>query len=373
MSKKLSHFLFYIYIITSVFYYITSITELRYIVAVSGLVVFIFYSKTIATKYWVIYIIVYLISTGLFINALINANFIGFNAFILIIAQLGIVLFMLKDKINPQIMLVIFYLFCSYFVFLMLTGVSYREILFEKSYNHISVIIIFLNVLLYISYYQNNLEIPLLPATITFIISVWVIGRSGIICSSALLIFILLNNYRKHAKKIWLFLLLVPMILVLGNNIIINFGDSSFLFYKFYRGQLFNDIRFDIIKYYIQDIGAKELLFGSGSVYVYYGDIMNAHNSYIYSHNYIGFISLVIYFLALVALIKAFFYNKLLFALLFVIMLRAFTDTILFPGGVFDFVLYYLVTFIICETKTNFKSNLSLLKKPHFPNNQKDQ
>lgn len=119
-----------------------------------------------------------------YFNFLIVFNILGFYAAALYITD---------STKKIKIFNILFWLVCLLFLFYYLSGVSIME-WNNGSYNHLSVLMIFLTSMVYIENYRNDNSLNIIPAIITLIISFYATGRSGIISSSLLVLAIFFSN-----------------------------------------------------------------------------------------------------------------------------------------------------------------------------------
>jgi hypothetical protein len=112
------------------------------------------------------------------------------------------------------------------------------------------------------------------------------------------------------------------------------------------RGLSDRDGREYIWSNYISQMNMKRFLFGRDPRY----DLslikfnLNYHNSFINLHAYSGMAGIIFVFLMLRAMVKLFNRNKLLWLILITLILRSFTDNVLFVNQEYDFIVYYITS-----------------------------
>ncbi|MFX9188853.1 hypothetical protein ABTN59_19455, partial [Acinetobacter baumannii] len=109
-----------------------------------------------------------------------------------------------KGLFYSKLSFVLYAIFLSYFIFKFGgDGAAYNEILEGSSRNYLSAISIFLTVNIYVQLLFRGNIILLYPAIINFILCLLLFGRSGIILSFLILLFVV------YVRSIRIFLLLL--------------------------------------------------------------------------------------------------------------------------------------------------------------------
>ena len=166
----------------------------------------------------------------------------------------------------------------------------------------------------YLVSYRLNQKLNLKPAFVTLIITVWGVGRSGIIVGFLLLLGLF---FLKSEKKIIRTCLLTFIILFILFMAIPFYGSAGQieLFYGLFNDSIFKMAisnysktfdstytgRAEIYGYYLQNIDLFRFFFGVNPRTEYWpgGDLndYNYHNSFISLHSQTGFVGLIIVFL----------------------------------------------------------------------------
>lgn len=283
--------------------------------------------------------------------------------FVSTILYIGMAMIMLKYKMNHDVIRIMFYGLSAFFLYKMFIGESSSEILYHVSRNYISVLMITNLNLLYLSDIDNNKPITLTPAILCFIISIWGIGRGGIIVSGLLLggialvkIFSKLSGEQRKILIIALGSLFVVFIIILINT------DFVSKYFVAFQTKGMKTPRTFIYEEYLS--AAKQtfmnLIFGPPMKNMNVSDVYsrNFHNSFIQMHAYYGLVfSIVVIFLL---------FNSLMFfakrkdyvfvILILTLSMRAFTDRLFFSGYAEPLLYYYcFYPLIKCKEDTTMK------------------
>ena len=206
---------------------------------------------------------------------------------------------------------------------------------------------------------KNKLRFSLIPSLLYILLSIWSNSRITILTSIILflLIFIYkLKNERnskekvektRKNKKIVILIVIISLAFIpfVANEFITSINDllSRILnegFSEVHRTYLTNSYlheSFSNIKYFFFGVNLVESGF---SAYLEY----NLHNSFLTMHTYYGILGVLLFYILIVNSLIKYFKNReyLYVILLFVLLLRVYTDIIAFPGFL-DSVIMYLV------------------------------
>jgi hypothetical protein len=228
----------------------------------------------------------------------------------------------------------------------MINGDNPNTILLDASRNVLSFNVFVNLVLLHFIEYTNNKKLSFLPVLLFVVISVWAVGRAGIICAISYLLY---SIYRYFLDYKIVFLKLYPLFFAF---ILFYFAAKNIsLSDYFYRIQgegidYASDVRSDMLINYLKNIDFLTFLFG----YNYYNDAfyklfnMNPHNSYIRLHSYIGFLFFPFIFFILYRLINYMKNNTFFFVALILLLFRGWID-IFFFIGIYDFLVFILLLY----------------------------
>jgi hypothetical protein len=314
-------------------------------VLLSIIALFILAKKNRKNNFIIYFYFLMLIIFFLFSSLYVNRNGWRFFAPIhFIISGYGFSMILIRKYVYSWSAFFVFYSLSGYFLSYMFLGFSGDEVLKWSSSNNISIIMLISCISLYIINDFENREISLIPAALTLLISIWGIGRGGIISSLFLFIGLLFIKYKK--KSIYIYILITILILFLlflflfsdsliefaiNNNYLTN---AAFRFIE--RGDEFTEssARSNMWQNYFNNLDLQRIIFGanvekdpwdSGAENSY-----NYHNSFINLHLQTGLLGLITIFILLFALFKYLKINKLFFLLLFVLIIRSLTDTMIF-------------------------------------------
>ena len=243
---------------------------------------------------------------------------------------------------------------------------SFAGVFDGLSENYISVIMICNTILIAGIEYKQYCNLSVWPAVCCLFLSVLSWGRAGILCSCLLLLLVLFSYWVKMSfkKKIVLlvfFLVVLLCIIIRSYDLIVDFVENAEVLSKFQERGLESPSRGILIDEYFSHINWKTFLLGykfdNNPWFIHYG--LNPHNSYIRLHYQIGIVAICFFIYALLILFRLLKRNLLLFAMVSVLLLRAFTDVYLF-FGMYDFLFFFLLLF---ASKTKNESNEVLLSK----------
>ncbi len=309
----------------------------------------------------------------------VHTNNLSFLGILFNLQYIGLALVLYKYKINPQIMYASFYIHVLFFTYHIFAGTNPNIIYNGASRNLISVTMLIQTVLLYISLQKKSLKISYIPALLLFLVSLWAMGRSGIIASSALLIGIISQSFETKNRNKNIAYTVVIVLLVIFNIYILGF-DSIFVnnltdnisksINRLTLQGMEDNARALISKEYYNELNKSILNFFLGvpikeNSFFYYFNY-NLHNSYLTIHAYYGLLGLIIVLYNILISIFSYFRLKdVLSVILFLtILLRIYTDIVAFPG-VFDPLIYYFI--FSSKTTLNKRKNESA-KKDNFHN-----
>ena len=304
-------------------------------------------------------------------NLIVLRDFDGLFKIIDVIGQAGIAILLMNQILSLKNVKFIYFLFLIFYLFHILIGSDPNNIYVHGSRNLTSVIMIFMTILYLIFYYEEYHKITFYPLIINIIICVWAIGRSGVLISIVLFIGVLFFQVLKEKRNINF-----KMRKIFKNKLYRFFGwsiVSLFIFilisslsnflslltkYRFSFSSIIHEKRFNYISSYLYSLDVKSVFFGF-NVYESYElfKISNLHNSYLNAHMRMGIMFIIAILFILKMLLKGIKINFLYSLFLGTILLRGFTDTILFVGN-FDFILYYLVFKIYYESLYQNESQL---------------
>ena len=360
--------LFCLYVLVGWIAYIQAANGLpiiRYFPIIIGLSVFIIETINLSRRYQFAYQLTGVLLLGLLLSALVNNTpFLVGSANLL--SHTGIALFLLRRPLEGFVFPFTYLLFLfvvAYFTYYFYNGIDPNEIFLYASRNVVSWLLIVYSAIIYIVSDKARLKIPVLPAVMTVIFSVMSYGRSGIISSFILLMGILLLTFRENRKNSKFYILLTFLgilsmfFLSNGGDIGNTIYDISHYFHRLETQGLSDSAGREYIwNTYINQMDMTRFLFGTNAKYdssVITFDY-NYHNSFMNFHASFGIVSIIFMFLMLWAMVKLFNRNNLLLLILITVILRSFTDDLVFVSQPYDFIVYYITMYaFICDHHKN--------------------
>jgi hypothetical protein len=352
-------FIFLKFYIGSEFLIVNNIVAFLFILFSFGTTLYFLY-KLKYRSFIFIFILIFLISS--IITLLFSSNY-RMQDLILIFSYIGIGIMPIFHRLNHFIYKIFAFLFIAYFLYLISNNVDANEV-FNASRNFISIFLLILVGYHIISSYQNQVSPSFLLIVLCFVISIWSVGRGGILTFAFLTVFYPFVTKMKIRNRL-VFLILFSVALY---YVFYFYGEYIFsIGFARFQSMGIQDSRTDINAEYISVSLTKiqNLMFGSP-----FGDVIsirdvegNPHNSFIRLHVYFGIIGVILFFstfiLSLIRLLKMRAY--LLVYLFFALLLRAFTDSAAFHG-VFDPLIYYLLFYPLMSLVTVDKTERPMLK-----------
>lgn len=276
---------------------------------------------------------------------LINTRFL-FSVFYLV-SNLCLLCYIVHSTFNVRILYRLFYLFSLCFFIFAMKGISVDYLLDDVSRNFISVFFqVYLCLIYAISIIQKE-KIVVFPAIISLFFAFWAVGRSGIICISLLVLYLLIRILRKQSKILQCAIVMLLLLLITYVICCIDFKALSSNSEVLYRlmNQGINSPERDELKWkYLDAMNLKTLLLGYNysldPLFIIFRD--NPHNSYIRFHYSVGFLFFIFMGFVLVVLFRFWNNNRFLFIMLVALLLRGWTDIVFFMDK-FDFVVFLLL------------------------------
>lgn len=342
------------YLALSLIHFITQNMLLLQIAIALGLFALILVSTRIRRQDVPIYILVGFLSTFTLVSSLfISRTGSGIVVFLSILSNAGIAMILLRGHIYSWGGYIPFYGLSAYFLLLILSRVAPEFTLEFSSVNGISIVMLAACISLYIvlSINNKNNNIDLIPAVITVVISIWAIGRSGIISSILILSGLLFVRLRAKPKYIYVViacLLLTYFIIHYLNVRIAEYVDVEKAINYALARETWNAERNEIWANYFNNLDLFSIIFGMDVFQNAYMSIWdyNYHNSLITLHSYTGLMGLIVMILILFSLYRYCRTNHVYFILLLAIMLRMQTDSCNFIT-LYDFIPFFFIFYIL--------------------------
>lgn len=343
---------------------------MSFIIMVLGLVPLILFSIRIRREEVPIYIFVGFLITSFLVSSLFvsRTERIG-HVVTFIVFNTGIAMILLRGYVYSWGGYIVFYSLVAYFLMLMLAGVDARNALNFTSHNGISMMMMIACISLYIISSMEDKKIDLKPAFVTLLISIWGIGRSGIIASFVLLLGLLFVRLRAKPRYIYIVIISLFIAYLYFDVLFIYAIDYSF-FGNAADHYLATSIdpqsseRVVIWKNYINNLDIFRVVFGvnvledpwpEGEMLAY-----NYHNAFINLHLQTGFMGLIVIALIIFSLFKFYRTNQVFLVILLAIIVRCSTD-ILFFFESWDFIPYFFIFYILRDFYYRVSNSLYIL------------
>lgn len=330
-----------------------------------GLCIFGFFLSQGKMKGKWLYPVVLMFGAVFFSSVFVGRSPFGFGNLVNVISAAGVALFILRNRIIP-IIAVIWVLFVVFFYFkLILAGIhpNYAHGTMGGK-NAVSVHMLFVTVTIYIIYYVNAKSFPLFPALTFFFISLWAMGRGGILTSSILLASLLLvklpNFFRRRNAIFSSFFLIVIVLL--------NFDSLTQILSDYIQlERTLDDVSSRTDKSGYRDEIAMDFLENSSIIDIIFGQDLfmnkalselggNAHNSFLALNSYVGLLSFFVFFMFIKVNFFLFRIRFELGVLMFVLFIRLLIEHVVW-FSVFDFV-PFLFLYLFMEMKGEMKKVL---------------
>jgi len=276
---------------------------------------------------------------------------------------IGVAMILVRGYVYSWSGYIIFYSLSGFFFLSMLAGVSAESVLGKTSYNGISMVMLTACISLYIILGMEKKKIDLKPAFVNVVISIWGIGRSGIIASFILFLGLFLVRYR--AKPKYSIILIISLIIyylyfddLLGLAMDYSFFQNAAN--RFLTAGIIMDLevspRWALLANYFNNLDISRVIFGvnveTDPFPTEINHLFNYHNSFIALHLQTGIMGLITMALMIIALFKFYRTNKVYFFLLLALILRGMTDTVFFFNR-FDFIPFFFIFYFL--KSTNFR------------------
>lgn len=306
------------------------------------------------------YLPLYIFVGGLLASFLISSFYVGRTEWRLltpvyfIISGFGVAMIMLRGYVYSWGGYTVFYSLAGYFLALIFSGAHGDTAMKYCSFNGISMVMLVVCISLYIILETENKQFDIKPALLTLVISIWGIGRSGIIVSFILFMGFLYLKLQ-HKPKYFFRVVVCMLIAFIGMRM----TDYSFfgnaIAHKEERGSVLTDgARAGMWTNYYNNLDIPRVIFGvnvledpweEGEINEY-----NYHNSFINLHLQTGFMGLITTAIIFSALLRFYRTNKVFFFLLLALVLRAFVDLFIFFGA-FDFLPFFFIFYYLREKR----------------------
>lgn len=300
------------------------------------------------------YVPVYVFVGTLAVSVLVSAIAVGrtgLRAYFplgFVVCCAGIAMVLVRRRVYSWGPAIVFYALAAYFLFSMIAGVDAENVLKTTSLNGISIVMLVACASLCITVASEGRDVPLLPALLTLVISLWAVGLSGILASALLLAGLVLVKLKTRKS----YVLVLAMVAVVGYTIVSTWGyrvgatPFERAVESYHIRPRTPESRVVLWSNYYNNLDAFRVFFGvnvlndpwpEGPVNDY-----NYHSAFIALHLQTGLMGLVTIGLLVVALIRCYRRSGVFLFVLLSVLLRWSTDSGMF-FNVFDFVPYFFI------------------------------
>lgn len=270
------------------------------------------------------------------------------------IGYIWLSMLLLKNEYSHWVTIIIFIFGSGVLLQKIHSGSFYsNELMLLTSRNYVSVLMLLLVLFYYVSCHDKGKTISIIPAIVFFIISVFAIGRGGILTSafflSGLAIYKLQSVVNCQNNKTYKFLLKCIVILALLTIVIgivngLYQGYFENIFARFYNQSGMDQARLVMWSNFLSNnMGSlREFLIGSNTGYIRLDG--NLHNSFLQSYASFGLAGFLMFlFLIIRAFIMGYKRKDFFWLLLYTtLLLRATTDRVFFQGYCEIFLYYFI-------------------------------
>ncbi len=262
-----------------------------------------------------------------------------------------------KDRFQISWIRAMYFISAGVIICYSISGMSAGELFHNTSRNGVNSFIILYTVFVYLIYI-NEKQVPYIYALLSLVISIWSEGRSGIIVSLMMVVFIFIYNMGVHKGKKIRTVFFIAVISVVGYLFVAKYyRDNLYNISRVLKGHGLSTSRTQIWAEYIGILFENpwNILFGnrnirSESVIIksYAG---NLHNSFFMIHSRYGLLPFCFVIWRLCVFVKKCLANRnyMLLILFVVIFTRSMFDWVAFPG-VYDIMFYYFILYSYDKT-----------------------
>ena len=282
-----------------------------------------------------------------------NANFYTLDI-VYPMLYFGVISALIKLKLKYKYFLCL-YLFVHCFLLYKYFTEPNPDLWIRGSSNQVSSLLLSVTLLLYIEKYIRKLNISIYPALFTFILCLFAQGTSGILSSFILLsCLVYFKNYSNSITKfITLFCIMLIVYIIYINIYYIMHFMREFIntYITLLNG---TEPRLGVFLFYIETAGIHELIFGNKIALMNYEKMYNltSHNSILSIHSTLGigtFFLLLLVIKTILKLVNS--RNYFILLLLFVLIFRSATDSLLFQGHILFSVPFFYILFLTFSKK----------------------
>lgn len=294
-------------------------------------------------------LLIFLLSNAIFIR-----NYFLLGAFFNLIVCSVIGVRLSYFDLNPKLLLIPFFFLTSYIIHRLTINLN-PETVFLNSRNYISFYLIIMVIPYYLVSFKKNLNPSYIPSILTIVLSLYSLGRSGIV--SSILILLAVIFYYNKGHKLFYYIVFFSSLMAIFISSFLYEEYSTLKRFASLENFLYDGGRSSIISSYLDNLDFFKFLFGVDvnsdlpNQIFKYGHV---HSSYINFHSAVGFGALVFGYQTVK---KLYLFYKLkipLFFLFMAIIVRSSTDV----GLLFSYFDYVFWIFLF----TNFYPKKKLIQ-----------
>lgn len=344
----------YLHLCTFSIYYITDMSVALRVSQLLGVLAFAIESSRYLPSYRPVYWIL-LVTGSAYIVKLIAFGTGDLDVLVYLVMGAGFAMVVYRQTLDSRIVWAIYAAVLAYFGSALVQGLHPLFTMETRSYNHISVMGISFGVLLTLIGLRREEPAPFLPAVTTFLLCLWGMGRSGILAAGLLLAGVLIM--RRSVVRTSAFWGVSTVFVAVGVWLVRRSGLPVVEFisqstWKFAERGFGDAARSEILRVYLGSLDGRTLLLGHEAGII---DTLRLtlHNSFLLWHFNFGIAALVLLIISAVALWRCLPRRPAYALCLSVILLRAATDTVLYPGPFLDFLFLYIIMIAISRTEAD--------------------
>lgn len=272
---------------------------------------------------------------GVVVVGLLNQTFTVFSLYILTIPMMS---YYIRNRwLNVKYLKVSFYSMSALFLLYYISNRTFEGMFESMSINYVSVVMIFNISLIYFVQRFKGDKPSIGPAIVAVVFSVMALGRSGMLTSGLILAAVLWANWstmsiiKRYSLLIFSFIPLVFAVMTYIGTILALVSSSSYLT-KFQDQGFESGARERLLEEYIDHMEGANIWLGYNfeehPEFIHFG--LNPHNSYLRGHYRMGVFFFIFLYLMLKGGFKLFKKDKFLAILLLALLLRSWTDMVIF-------------------------------------------
>ena len=350
LSNIVVSFIIQLYIISALIYQQHLVENARSVVSifmVLGFTIILYYAikiiylKSITISNSSYRITLLLLSTVLLHSAVLQLPLLT-GALFVIPLSVAISVYINNDVAHGNLLVPFWFLF-SYVLYRLILNPD-PNMVFINSRNYISFYLIVTIAPYYYSKLSKKLPLSIIPAMLTLLLSVYSLGRSGILSSSLIVIAILLTRVKVKKYSVILYVILGVMVVKFGENqTLVQIAATDMDRFASIDSFLEAGLREIMWLDYLSQLSAVKVLFGLDmDEFMLAYTNGHIHNSFIKFHSAAGIGALVFISVMIFKMKKHFTYNFPLFIFFTAIVIRLSTDDgALF--GYFDYVIWMIM------------------------------